>query len=279
MTGNYKKVKDLINEADAVLIGASNGLSIADGYNIFTNNAWFRSNFGDFQSRYGISNVLQGAFFPFPTPEERWGFVSRLASRVYFDVAPGRTMRNLRDVLAKKDTFVLTTNADNAFQHAGFDPAQVFAMEGGLGEMRCTARCTNEVRKDPEALERMAAAEKDGRVPAGVIPRCERCGQLMEPNLMEDDSFFTTSYWQSQAAAFSDFVKEHAGERIAILEIGVGPRNGLLLQPLRTLAANEPDASYVILNLDTAQVPPVLADKTITLPDDVGTSLEALKAA
>ena len=43
-----------IREADALLIGASNGLSIAEGYHIFANNEMFRRQFGDIQQKYGI---------------------------------------------------------------------------------------------------------------------------------------------------------------------------------------------------------------------------------
>lgn len=38
---NTDKVCKAIAEADALLIGASNGLSIAEGYHIFANNAMF----------------------------------------------------------------------------------------------------------------------------------------------------------------------------------------------------------------------------------------------
>lgn len=38
-----------IVRADALLIGASNGLSIAEGYHVFANNEMFRCQFGDFQ--------------------------------------------------------------------------------------------------------------------------------------------------------------------------------------------------------------------------------------
>ena len=47
-----------IVRADALLIGASNGLSIAEGYHVFANNEMFRCQFGDFQQQYGIRNVI-----------------------------------------------------------------------------------------------------------------------------------------------------------------------------------------------------------------------------
>lgn len=279
MPGQYKELKDRINEADAVIIGASNGLSMADGYNIFADNAWFRKHFGDLQRRYGLHSVLEGAFYPYPTLEEKWGFTSRLASKVYFDAAPGRTMRDLRDILAGKDVFVLTTNADDAFELAGFNPEQVFALESGVGEMRCSAHCTNEVKKDLDAAARMAAAEKDGRVPSELIPRCERCGSPMEPNHADGDAFFSSPFWRNRAEAFSRFVEHHAGQNIVVLEIGVGPRNQMLLRPLRSVAAAEPNATYAVLNMQPGPLPRELARKPIVLDGDLRVTMDALKGA
>ena len=42
----YQKIKQIISEADGVLIGASNGLSIAEGYHLFADDAWFRERMG-----------------------------------------------------------------------------------------------------------------------------------------------------------------------------------------------------------------------------------------
>ena len=55
-----QRAAQAIREADALLIGASNGLSIAEGYHIFANNEMFRRQFGDFQQKYGIRSVIEG---------------------------------------------------------------------------------------------------------------------------------------------------------------------------------------------------------------------------
>lgn len=52
MDYKYDKISAYIKDADGVLIGASNGLSISDGYHIFANNQWFQENFGDFRSKF-----------------------------------------------------------------------------------------------------------------------------------------------------------------------------------------------------------------------------------
>ena len=58
-----QRAAQAIKDADALLIGASNGLSIAEGYHIFANNEMFRRQFGDFQQKYGIRNVIEGWLF------------------------------------------------------------------------------------------------------------------------------------------------------------------------------------------------------------------------
>ena len=77
----HEKVFSALQEADAILMGASNGLSISEGFNLFADDRWFQENFGDFRTKYGIHSVLQGAFFQFPSQEEKWAFWSRLVYR------------------------------------------------------------------------------------------------------------------------------------------------------------------------------------------------------
>ncbi len=43
----YQTIREKIDQADAVLIGASNGLSISEGFNLFADDRWFQENFGD----------------------------------------------------------------------------------------------------------------------------------------------------------------------------------------------------------------------------------------
>ena len=56
----YKEIAAKLNEADAILIGASNGFSISEGLHIFADNQAFEEVFGDFKRAYGIRNILSG---------------------------------------------------------------------------------------------------------------------------------------------------------------------------------------------------------------------------
>ena len=71
MNANITQAQEWIAQADAILIGVSNGLSIAEGYHIFANNEMFRRQFGDMQQQYGFRNVVEGLYFQYPTAEAR----------------------------------------------------------------------------------------------------------------------------------------------------------------------------------------------------------------
>ena len=57
---DYNKIAKVIGEADGFLIGASNGLSISEGLNLFDDNNAFDKLFGDLKSKYGIKCLLHG---------------------------------------------------------------------------------------------------------------------------------------------------------------------------------------------------------------------------
>ena len=141
MEENFRNIYKAIQEADALLIGASNGLSISEGYNIFADDHWFQKDFGDFRSRYGIRNILQGLFFQYPTEESKWAFFSRLISRKCYLEQPGPVMEDLYRLVGSKDYFIVTSNGEDHFVPAGFDRDKVFEMEGRLTQSRCQNGC------------------------------------------------------------------------------------------------------------------------------------------
>ena len=65
----WKQISERIKEADAILIGASNGLSITEGLHLFADNQAFEDLFGDFKRKYGIRCILQGMGARWPLEE------------------------------------------------------------------------------------------------------------------------------------------------------------------------------------------------------------------
>lgn len=272
----YQKVASAIREADAVIIGASNGLSISDGYHIFADNEWFRENFGDFRAKYGIRNLLQGMFLPFPSPEEQWGFFSRLACRVHYTYQASEMMRNLYHLVGDKEYFVVTSNGEDHFTPAGFSADRIFEMEGKVTEYRCAAHCHDAVYNNRDDILRMAAAEQNGIVPTSLLPHCLRCGALMEPNAPTDQKFFQTAPWKAKSEAYQSFIRKHHGQKLVILEFGIGWRNQMIKAPLMRLAASEPNAFYATFNKGEVYIPQEIADKSVGIDGDIAVALEQI---
>ena len=125
-----EKARKALAESDAILIGASNGLSISEGYNIFADNEMFRRQFGDLAQRYGFRSVLQGVFFNFPTREAHDEFHKRLVKYWVTDYQPSQVMKDLRAIVGDKPYFIITTNCDMHLENAGFADDRVWELEG-----------------------------------------------------------------------------------------------------------------------------------------------------
>lgn len=239
----YQEISQIIKEADGILIGASNGLSIAEGYNIFADDAWFQENMGDFREKYGLRCVLHGFSVPMKV-EERWAFVSRLVKAKAMQDEPSEIMKNIYALVKDKEYFVVTSNAEDHFVPAGFESDRVFEMEGKLTQMRCKNRCHDEVYPNQKAVLAMTEEEVNGRVPKELLPKCPKCGGDMEVNWGEMSSFTETKNWKEKAACYQEFIQNLHGKKLVILEFGIGWRNQMIKAPLMQLAAVEPQARY-----------------------------------
>lgn len=269
----YQKIRTIIDHADGILIGASNGLSISEGTNIFADNDWFRENFGDFRSRYGIHSILEGSFFHFPRPEEKWAFLSRLISKKSYLESPSEMMQNLYTLVKDKDCYVVTSNTEDHFVPAGFSRNQVFEMEGRMTLSRCASGCCEAVYENREDVLRMASAEKNGVVPTELIPRCPRCGSPLTVDIADSNSFFRTSRFQQKMQEYQNFVRKYHGKKLVILEFGVGWRNRMIKEPLMQLTASEPDAVYITFNKGEVYIPGEISDKSIGVDGDIAGAL------
>ena len=62
------RLRETIDNADAIVVGAGAGLSTAAG--LTYSGERFQRLFPDFIAKYGIRDMYSGGFFPFATPEE-----------------------------------------------------------------------------------------------------------------------------------------------------------------------------------------------------------------
>lgn len=263
-----------IARAGALVIGASNGFSIAEGIRLFDTRGTIGSLYGDLdlQAR-GIFSLLDGMVYPWESAGRLWGFWIRMIRRYCLGWKSTALMEDLRAIAKGRRVFIITTNGEGHFELGGFGRGGIWEREGGWTRLACAARCSRDLIDDHEALEAMSEGEAHGIVPGSLIPRCPRCGAPLVPSMaagIADDG---------QAEAFKRFIKGPGMESAVFLDLGTGPRNALVKEPLRAMAMSRPGAAYAEVNLRTAPVPGGFKCAFLRIDGDMGAALKALRSA
>ena len=262
------ELRDAIETADAIVVGAGAGLSTAAG--LTYSGERFERLFGDFIEKYGIRDMYSGGFFPFPTPEERWAWWSRHIWCNRYEPAPKDTYGKLLRLLGKKDFFVITTNVDHQFQQAGFPKERLFYTQGDYGLWQCSEPCHNETYDNYETVKRMVEEQHDMRVPTELVPHCPVCGKPMAMNLRADDTFVEDEGWHAAAERYRDFLEAHQMGKVLYLELGVGANTPVIIKyPFWRHTYANPDAVYTCVNYGEAYAHPNIRDRSILIDADI----------
>ena len=268
-------MKQLVEKADAVMIGAGAGLSTSAG--LTYSGERFTKAFGDFQAKYGIQDMYSGGFYPFETLEEYWAWWSRHIMVNRYERAPRSVYDDLLKLVEGKDYFVLTTNVDHQFQLAGFDKKRLFYTQGDYGLWQCSEPCHQGTYDNETVVRRMWAEQRDMRVPSELIPRCPRCGRPMTMNLRSDDTFVQDDGWYAAAQRYEDFVRRHKDCAILYLELGVGMNTpGIIKFNFWRQVHQNPNANYICINQGQSYAPHEIEKQSLCIDADIGAMLSKL---
>lgn len=270
-----ERLRQALDRADAVMIGAGAGLSASAGMTY--SGERFEKNFEDFRERYGIRDMYSGGFYPFQTLEEHWAWWSRHIMVNRYGRAPKPVYDHLLALVEGKDYFVLTTNVDHQFQLAGFDKERLFYTQGDYGLWQCSEPCHQGTYDNEAVVRRMVEEQRDMRVPSELIPRCPRCGKPMSMNLRADDTFVQDEGWYQAQGRYHDFLRRHRRANVVFLELGVGGNTpGIVKYPFWAYTLDDPDALYVCVNLGESFTPDEIQDRSICIDADIGSVLDRL---
>ena len=270
-----EQLREALESADAVIIGAGAGLSASAGMTY--SGERFRQTFGDFQAKYGIRDMYSGGFYPFQSLEEYWAWWSRQILINRYEKAPKPVYDQLLELVQDKDYFVLTTNVDHQFQLAGFDKGRLFYTQGDYGLWQCSKPCHQQTYDNEEIVRRMVAEQRDMKIPAELIPRCPKCGRPMTMNLRIDGTFVQDEGWYAAARRYEDFLRRHQGQRLLFLELGVGSNTPLIIKySFWKMTMQNRKATYVCINQEEAYLPGAIQNRSICVRGDIGATLEQI---
>ena len=269
------RLKQELNTADAVVIGAGARLSTSAGFTY--SGERFQKYFGDFITKYGFRDMYSGGFYPFDSLEEYWAYWSRYITINRYLDAPKPVYSDLFQLVQEKDYFVLTTNVDHQFQKAGFDKHRLFYTQGDYGLWQCSKPCHPKTYDNEVIVKKMLAEQKDMKIPTELVPYCPVCGAPMSMNLRADNTFVEDDGWHAAARRYEDFLRRHEGEHILFLELGVGGNTPVIIKyPFWRMTYQNPKVVYACVNLSEAYCPKEIQKRSICIDGDIGYCLREL---
>ena len=267
-----RRLRQELDTADAVVIGAGSGLSTSAGFTYAGER--FERYFGDFIAKYGFRDMYSGGFYPFACLEEHWAYWSRYICINRYQDAPKPVYNALLKLVEDKDYFVLTTNVDHCFQKAGFDKGRLFYTQGDYGLWQCSKPCHPKTYDNEAAVKQMLREQKGMKIPSELVPRCPVCGAPMSMNLRADDTFVEDAGWHAAARRYEEFLRRHRDGHILLLELGVGGNTpGIIKYPFWRMTRQNPKAVYACVNLSEAYCPREIQARAICISEDIGTLL------
>lgn len=246
----------LLRSADAIVIGAGAGASIASGID-YADRVKFQKQFpglvakgfGDYWSMIGAD----------VTPTEQWAYLSQHILSMRFDTPSHGTYEALRRLVGDTPHFVLTSNVDGQFEKAGFDPKLIVTPQGDFALLQCS-HCRSTWPSRP-AMEQIAATvnHETCECDEALVPTCETCGRPAEPHV-NGGSWFVHEKHDAQWKAFYDFLSANRDKNVVLIDIGSGFNTpGVVRFRLDKFAGALPHATLVRLNSDYPHVPLDLA--------------------
>ncbi len=288
MTEKIEKLKQVLSEAETIVIGAGRGLSTSAGFTY--SGERFEKYFSDFAVKYGFHDMYSGGFTPFESLEEHWAYWSRYIMINRYMDPPKPVYKDLFSLVKDKDYFVITTNVDHCFQKAGFDKNRLFYTQGDYGLFQCSEPCHEETYDNEKQIRAMWEFRNEMKVPTELVPRCPVCGKPMSMNLRADHTFVTDKGWYKASKQYEKFLQtrniigpqgqqEHQADRgkVLFLELGVGGNTpGIIKYPFWQMTEKNPNAGYACINFGEAVVPLKIEKQSICINDDIGEVLKKM---
>lgn len=262
------ETKELIKDADYILIGAGAGLSTSAG--IEYTGKRFKDNFSEFIKKYNFTDMYTSGFYDFETEEEKWAY---WAKHMYINNIGAEATKLYKDILElikNKEYFVITTNVDDQFYKSGFDENKIFATQGSYRYIQCSQACHNKIYDATEIVKEMISKTKDCKIPTELVPICPVCGEVMETNLRKDSYFVQDDRWYKQNKRYEEFLTKAKNKKLLLIEFGVGFNTpGIIRFPFEQMVCQNDNWKLIRINKDNCETILNIENRYLPIRSDI----------
>ena len=278
MSNSYSKIKNLFQTSDYIIIGAGAGLSTAAGVEYSGPN--FTNNFQPWIKKYNFKDLYTSSFYNFQSQEEKWAYWSKHIYIANVGMPPTELYKNLLNWVKNKNYFVVTTNVDDQFYKAGFDPNLICRFQGSYAYLQCARACHKKLYEYSEKIKEMVKNinEKNCTIPSKLVPKCPVCNGPMEPNIRKDEFFVEDENWRKMVQNYNNFLKNiPKDKKVLLLEFGIGFNTpGIIRFPFETLTNENKNWFLVRFNTQQKECIIDLGNKFILIDEDIKFALKKI---
>lgn len=274
-TESYLKIKELIKNADAILIGAGAGLSSSAGIDYSKES--FAKNFPELVNAYGMTDMYTSSFYDFKTEEERWSYWAKHINYSFIAPLPLKAYKELYELVKDKNYFVITTNVDGQFEKSGFDQTRIFEVQGSYGKMQCSVGCHNKLYDNTDLVKKMLECKDNLKVDSALVPKCPVCGKNMEINIRKDAFFVEDDNWDNLNSNYEKFINDNIHKKLILIELGVGFNTpGIIRFPFEQLVYRYDNITLIRMNDKYSDVAFEIKDQVISIKDDCSKAINKI---
>ena len=271
MSNTAKTASDWLKNANAILVTASNGLSISEGLNLFANDKKLKEVLGDLVDKYHLPNLLQAFSFPYKNKLDHWRTIARAVEYYGNNYEPSDYMKDIKKLIGDKPYYIWTSNVDHHFSLAGFK--NVFEMEGNWFEGICSEHPDKHGKFYlGERLHEIYMKDQDDTLTEADIPVCDKCGAELDLNLPSEG--FQVD--EEKLAGLQKFIEKYMDQKLVVLEFGIGPNNRMIKAPSMNIVASSQNSHYITINKGQIMIPDQISDRSIGFDSSISLAFNEL---
>ena len=212
--------KEIIKNADAIVITAGAGMGVDSGLPDFRGDQGFWKAYPPLKDKdLGFTDIANPQWF-FDDPKLAWAFYGHRL-KLYNKTEPHAGFAMLRELCAQKNEnyFICTSNVDGHFAKAGFSKDKIYEVHGSIHHAQCIHNDDGNIW----SMDGNSVLVDEEKFVATKMPVCPECGCVSRPNILMfyDHEFNHKRAW-AQRKKYDAWLSHNMNSRIVIIEIGAG---------------------------------------------------------